>query len=136
MNHIEQMKSWLETLEMARRFVYSDNRPQCDDAITTLRTAIEQIEKREPVCPNKVCWTPYDCDDGCKSLKNCAIPPAAPVQVQTDWEAVAADQAMTIALLKSEAAAQPAQEEIQRLSALVRAQQITIEKLEAQSESK
>lgn len=35
-----------------------------------------------------------------------------------------------------EALAQPAQEEIQRLSALVRAQQITIEKLEAQSESK
>jgi len=36
--------------------------------------------------------------------------PSQPAPVQTDWEAIAADQAMTIALLKSEAAAQPATE--------------------------
>ncbi len=45
---IEAMKQALEALETARRFVYSDNRPQCDAAITALRTAIEQAEKQEP----------------------------------------------------------------------------------------
>jgi len=42
------------------------------------------------------------------AMTNMAQALAAPVQ--TDWEAIAADQAMTIALLKSEAAAQPATE--------------------------
>jgi len=35
-----------------------------------------------------------------------AATPAAPVQEQTDWEAVAADQAMTIAMMKAESAYQ------------------------------
>jgi hypothetical protein len=35
----------LEALEMSRRFVYADNRPQCDDAITALRAALEQKPK-------------------------------------------------------------------------------------------
>ena len=34
----------LEALEMARRFVYADNRPQCDDAITALHAALAQQE--------------------------------------------------------------------------------------------
>jgi hypothetical protein len=38
----------LEALEMSRRFVYADNRPQCDDAITDLRVELDQPEQ-EPV---------------------------------------------------------------------------------------
>ena len=38
----------LEALEMSRRFVYADNRPQCDEAITALRAALAQ-EQAEPV---------------------------------------------------------------------------------------
>ena len=41
----------LEALEMARRFVYADNRPQCDDAITALRAALAQPDQRP------VAWT-------------------------------------------------------------------------------
>jgi hypothetical protein len=32
----------LEALEMSRRFVYADNRPQCDDAIEALRVTLKQ----------------------------------------------------------------------------------------------
>jgi hypothetical protein len=35
----------LWALEMSRRFVYADNRPQCDDAITALGAALEQPEQ-------------------------------------------------------------------------------------------
>jgi hypothetical protein len=38
----------LEALEMSRRFVYADNRPQCDDAITALRAALAE-PVQEPV---------------------------------------------------------------------------------------
>ena len=39
----------LEALEMSRRFVYADNRPQCDGAVAALRAALAQQD--EP-CPN------------------------------------------------------------------------------------
>ena len=37
----------LEALEMSRRFVYADNRPQCDDAIDALRAALAQQAEPE-----------------------------------------------------------------------------------------
>ena len=85
MNHIETLKQALEALEMARRFVYSDNRPQCDEAITTLRIAIEQAEKQEPVAwrwVNGKGWLTYGemPHDRFESTPLYTTPPAAPVQ--------------------------------------------------------
>jgi hypothetical protein len=37
----------LEALEMSRRFVYADNRPQCDDTIDALRAALAQQDEPE-----------------------------------------------------------------------------------------
>jgi len=51
----------LEALEMSRRFVYADNRPQCDDAITALRAALEQPEQ-EPLTDTYVQEVPDKCD--------------------------------------------------------------------------
>ena len=54
----ETAQQALEALEMARRFVYSDNRPQCDDAIDALRAALAQPE------PQPVAWRTFDGEDG------------------------------------------------------------------------
>ena len=45
----------LEALEMSRRFVYADSRPQCDEAIAALHAALAQQD--EPVEP--VAWMVY-----------------------------------------------------------------------------
>jgi hypothetical protein len=51
MNKSEALRLALEALEMSRRFVYADNRPQCDEAIDALRAALAQQDApvREPV---------------------------------------------------------------------------------------
>ena len=50
MNKSEALRLALEALEMSRRFVYADNRPQCDEAIDALRAALAQQEPvQEPV---------------------------------------------------------------------------------------
>ena len=54
----ETAQQALEALEMARRFVYSDNRPQCDDAIDALRAVLAQHE------PEPVAWRTFDGEDG------------------------------------------------------------------------
>lgn len=41
----EAAQQALEALEMSRRFVYADNRPQCDDAIDALRAALKREEE-------------------------------------------------------------------------------------------
>ena len=38
----EAAQQALEALEMSKRFVYADNRPQCDEAIDALRAALAQ----------------------------------------------------------------------------------------------
>jgi hypothetical protein len=81
----------LEALEMSRRFVYADNRPQCDDAITALRAALEQPqqEQDEPVA---LC-DPAEYDDfrGAVS-RNCAAANSpkrpAPVTMETVYETI------------------------------------------------
>ena len=47
----EAAQQALEALEMSRRFVYADNRPQCDGAIDSLRAALAQQDEpvQEPV---------------------------------------------------------------------------------------
>ena len=45
----EAAQQALEALEMSRRFVYADNRPQCDEAMDALRAALAQQD--EPVKP-------------------------------------------------------------------------------------
>jgi hypothetical protein len=102
---VEAMKQALEALE------YIDNNymslPKVgNEAITSLRIAIEQAEKQEPVAIALNTGT----KQGVKWLKN----------VEHGEKLYTTPQA--------------AQEELQRLSALVRAQQITIEKLEASTE--
>ena len=52
MNLRDAAQQALEALEMSRRFVYADNRPQCDGAIDALRAALAQQD--EPVEP--VAW--------------------------------------------------------------------------------
>jgi len=64
----------------------------------------KQVEQQEPVAL-KPCW--YESKEKtmcrkCGQVHAEAIPTAAQQPTQTDWEAVAADQAMTIALLKAE----------------------------------
>lgn len=52
----EAAQQALEALEMSRRFVYADNRPQCDEAIAALRAALAQQD--EPVareCSDPMC---------------------------------------------------------------------------------
>ena len=39
----------LEALEMSRRFVYADNRPQCDGAIDALRAALAQQDEPQTI---------------------------------------------------------------------------------------
>ena len=81
------------------------------DAIDTLRTAIEAAEKGEPVA-----WVRLEAwKSGAEWPDDC-------------FTGVPADG--LVPLYTTPPAAKPAQEENQRLSALVRAQQITIEKLE------
>lgn len=49
MNHIEMMKSWLEALiDLTNEMKDQDFVNQGIEAITTLRTAIEQAEKQVP----------------------------------------------------------------------------------------
>ncbi len=101
-------------------------------AINTLRTAIEQMEKKEPVAykpPAK--WTDDEIKDGYRGIRWVT---ADGVYGRPTEEDVARYLGYTPPNVATPLAAQPApvQEEIQRLTALVRAQQITIEKLEEQ----
>ena len=43
----EAAQQALEALEMSRRFVYADNRPQCDEAAAALRAALAQQEETQ-----------------------------------------------------------------------------------------
>lgn len=100
---IEAMKQALEALDK----MYSAAPDIAEPAAQTLRTAIEQAEKQEPAAWKHDCAALLQNDvelwiDRCPHCGKPRITPPA------------------------------AQEEIQRLSALVRAQQITIDKLEAQ----
>lgn len=76
-----------------------------------LRVALEELEW-------ELAFTAYPSRNLMKAIT--AIKQALAAPVQTDWEAISADQAMTIALLKSEAAAQPApvQEQAEQLAKL------------------
>ena len=47
----------LEALEMSRRFVYADNRPQCDEAIDALRAALAQ--QAEHFCDTHCTWADH-----------------------------------------------------------------------------
>jgi hypothetical protein len=180
----EAMKQALEALEWqqqmlitamqysaAKGMTFLGHPPNPNDAITALRTAIEQAEKAEPVAYSIGRTLHWHEGRGVNDAQLYTPPaPAAPVQeecvvcgdkvrviprplvgltdeqinelrqqygVTSDGRGIkeftyVCDFVRAIeAKLGEKNAAQPAQEEIQRLTALVRAQQITIDKLEA-----
>jgi hypothetical protein len=116
---IEAMRQALEALEMGLGQVSGDYNTAIQKAIgavTTLRTAIEQAEKQEPVA-----WMYVNTDGECEQIEyglcdfddpSIQLLYTAPRQWVgltdeeladwEDWEAIAADQAMTIAMMESE----------------------------------
>ena len=115
MNHIEAMKQALEALE------HNVGEYRVEGAANILRTAIEQAEKQEPVA-----WQVHPFDYGI-GHEDVYARTDRPEQVEM-WKR----KGWTVQPIYTTPPAAPVQEEIQRMAALVRAQQITIEKLEAQ----
>jgi hypothetical protein len=96
MNKDEAMKLALEALEYRAHGPVSGEKDLTDRAITTLRTAIEQAEKQEPV-GEVVQIDPADDEDGphawvalyndvALGTKFYTTPPAAPVQEPVAWK--------------------------------------------------
>ena len=47
----DKVERWLSALEVATRFVYQDNRPECEAAVEDLRTALAApATAPEPIC--------------------------------------------------------------------------------------
>ncbi len=137
--------------------MYWDNsKPEYDEARKTIAAIQARLEQPAPTVQEPVgtvkdlfkhsAWERVDVAGSTKVYldvpPNVATPLAAPVQEPpliaellcvcgAEWEWRNRDWELV-----STPAAQPVQEEIQRLTALVRAQQITIEKLEAQLKEK
>ena len=155
--------------EMSR---YQDVLAMNEKAFNTLRTAIEQAEKQEPVALDSIRLVVLETDHPADKMPidsqrlfaagwNAAVdalkkrgplyttPPAAPMQGPVAWAKQLSKELLgvitdveegdgfddvcldTIKYVYEQLATPPAaQEQIQRLTALVRAQQITIDKLE------
>jgi hypothetical protein len=88
---IEAMKQALEALEKTRdeNAAYLNFKEPYHEAITTLRTAIEEAEKQEPVAfldwYDNATWGNEDFKTGCHRAWNAAIKYTTPPAAQRQW---------------------------------------------------
>jgi hypothetical protein len=65
---VNPIQQAIEALEMAKRFVYADNRPQCEEALTSLRSLQKEVEGVLPepavTLHDDGYWTPQGTEEG------------------------------------------------------------------------